>query len=35
VPLANLNQVDLLSARAGDYRFNPEWGVLLDQLWVR
>jgi YVTN family beta-propeller protein len=27
--------VDVVSARVGNYQWNPEWGVLLDQLWVR
>ena len=25
----------LVSRRAGDYQYNPQWGTLLDQLWVR
>ncbi len=25
----------LVSRRVGNYQFNPQWGVLLDQLWVR
>jgi DNA-binding SARP family transcriptional activator/ABC-type transport system substrate-binding protein len=35
VPYANGLDVTLLSRRVGNYQFNPEWGVLLDQLWVR
>lgn len=35
VPYANDLMVTLLSARAQNYQFNPEWGVMLDQLWVR
>jgi peptide/nickel transport system substrate-binding protein len=35
VPYANDLSVTLVSPRTGDYEFNPEWGVLLDQLWVR
>ena len=35
VPYANDLAITLLSRRTGDYEFNPEWGVLLDQLWVR
>jgi peptide/nickel transport system substrate-binding protein len=27
--------VDLVSRRAGNYQFSPQWGVLVDQLWVR
>jgi hypothetical protein len=23
-----------LSRRLGDYEYSPQWGVLLDQLWV-
>jgi peptide/nickel transport system substrate-binding protein len=35
VPYANLLAVTLLSERTGNYEYSPEWGVLLDQLWVR
>jgi YVTN family beta-propeller protein len=35
VPYANDLQLTLLSRRTGNYQFNPQWGVLLDQLWVR
>jgi DNA-binding SARP family transcriptional activator/ABC-type transport system substrate-binding protein len=35
VPYANGLDVTLLSKRVGNYQFNPMWGVLLDQLWVR
>jgi ABC-type transport system substrate-binding protein len=35
VPLANLNDVDFLSARVSDYQYNPFLGVLLDQLRIR
>jgi peptide/nickel transport system substrate-binding protein len=35
VPYANNLQLTLLSRRVGNYQFNPQWGVLLDQLWVR
>ena len=35
VPLLNPKQVDFISRRVGDYQYNPQWGVLLDQLWVR
>jgi peptide/nickel transport system substrate-binding protein len=34
VPYANNLQLTLLSRRVGNYQFNPQWGVLLDQLWV-
>jgi ABC-type transport system substrate-binding protein/class 3 adenylate cyclase len=35
VPLYTLRSVDFVSTRVGDYIYNPEYGVLLDQLWVR
>jgi peptide/nickel transport system substrate-binding protein len=35
VPFGNDLALTLLSQRTGNYQSNPEWGVLLDQLWVR
>jgi len=35
VPYANNLSLTLLSQRTDNYQYNPEWGVLLDQLWVR
>ena len=35
VPFASLRFADFTSARVGDYQYNPIWGILLDQLWVR
>jgi peptide/nickel transport system substrate-binding protein len=35
VPLLNRKQVDFVSRRVGDYQYSAQWGVLLDQLWVR
>jgi DNA-binding SARP family transcriptional activator/ABC-type transport system substrate-binding protein/streptogramin lyase len=35
VPFANNLALTLLSRRTGNYQSNSEWGVLLDQLWVR
>ena len=35
VPFASLRFADFTSARVGDYQYNPLWGILLDQLWVR
>jgi peptide/nickel transport system substrate-binding protein len=35
LPTVNLNTVDFVSARVGNYQFHPQWGMLLDQLWVR
>ncbi len=35
VPFANSLALTLISPRTGNYQSNPQWGVLLDQLWVR
>jgi peptide/nickel transport system substrate-binding protein len=35
VPLFTLKQIDIVSRRVGNYRYHPQWGVLIDQLWVR
>jgi YVTN family beta-propeller protein len=35
LPTLNLNMIDFLSARVGNYQFHPQWGLLLDQLWVK
>jgi peptide/nickel transport system substrate-binding protein len=35
VPTANRLNVDFVSKRVGNYQFHPEWGPLLDQLWVK
>ena len=35
VPAYNRSAVDFVSKRVGNYQFNPQWGVLLDQLWVK
>jgi peptide/nickel transport system substrate-binding protein len=35
VPLYAIRQADFVSKRVGNYIFNPQFGVLLDQLWVR
>ena len=34
-PMYVQRAVDLVSRRVGDYEFSPQWGVLVDQLWVR
>jgi hypothetical protein len=26
---------DFVSARLGNYQFHPNWGILLDQVWVQ
>jgi peptide/nickel transport system substrate-binding protein len=33
--LANPKTTVFVSERVGNYQYNPQWGVLLDQLWVR
>ncbi len=35
VPLFTPSQAHVLSKRVGNYQFNPELGVLFDQLWLR
>jgi ABC-type transport system substrate-binding protein/class 3 adenylate cyclase len=35
IPLYALREADFVSKRVGNYIFNPQFGVLLDQLWVR
>jgi peptide/nickel transport system substrate-binding protein len=33
--LQNPLQATLVSRRVDNYQYNPQWGVLLDQLWVK
>ena len=35
VPTVTLREVDLTSRRLGNYQYNPVWGLLADQSWVR
>jgi YVTN family beta-propeller protein len=35
VPTVTLRVVDLTSRRLGNYEYNPVWGFLADQSWVR
>lgn len=35
VPFASLRSADFTSTRVANYQYNPAWGILLDQLWVR
>jgi YVTN family beta-propeller protein len=35
VPLVNAREVAFVSRRVGNLQANPQWGVLMDQLWVR
>ena len=33
--LVNPGDVEFVSERVGNYQFSPQWGSLLNQLWVR
>jgi peptide/nickel transport system substrate-binding protein len=35
VTLFNPKQIDFLSKRVGNYQWNPQWYILIDQLWVK
>jgi YVTN family beta-propeller protein len=35
VPIDNPQDANFVSKRVGDFQYHPQWGVLLDQLWVR
>jgi hypothetical protein len=35
VNLVTPSITDFISHRVGNYQYNPQLGVLLDQLWVR
>ena len=35
VPLITPKVVDFVSKRAGNYQYSPQWGMLIDQLWVK
>jgi peptide/nickel transport system substrate-binding protein len=35
VPTVNLANVDLVSARLQNYQYNPVWGFIVDQAWLR
>ena len=35
VPIFNLLEPDSVARRVGNFEYNPQWGVLVDQLWVR
>ena len=35
LPTVTPNETDLISRRARNYEYNPVWGPLLDQIWVR
>jgi YVTN family beta-propeller protein len=33
--LASSNGIEFVSERTGNYQYSPQWGVLLNQLWVQ
>jgi hypothetical protein len=35
VPAVSDGDVELTSRRLGNYEFNPAWGFIADQSWVR
>ena len=35
VPTVNEREVDLVSGRLRNYEYNPVWGFLADQSWLR
>jgi class 3 adenylate cyclase len=35
VPVYNRSNVDFVSERVGNYQYNPQWGPLLSQVWVK
>jgi YVTN family beta-propeller protein len=35
VPAYNQQDVSFVSKRVGNFEYNPQWRVLLDQLWIR
>ena len=35
VPLLNDRRIDFLATRVENYQHHPQWGMLVDQLWVR
>jgi peptide/nickel transport system substrate-binding protein len=35
LPLVTPKVIDFVSHRVGNYQYNPVWGMLIDQLWVR
>jgi peptide/nickel transport system substrate-binding protein len=35
IPTTTRLNVDFVSERVGNYQYHPQWGALLDQLWVK
>ena len=35
IPTVTPNMIDFLSSRVRNYQYNPVWGALIDQFWIR
>ncbi len=35
IAMYNVKVTDFVSRRVGNYQYNPQWGALLDQMWVK
>ena len=35
VPTYNKDNVSFIGSHVGNFEENPQWGVLVDQLWMR
>jgi peptide/nickel transport system substrate-binding protein len=35
IPFVNPNEINLTSMRTGDYQYNPHYGALYDQMWIK
>jgi peptide/nickel transport system substrate-binding protein len=35
VDLYNPKQIDFLSKRVQNYQWNPQWYILIDQMWLK
>jgi hypothetical protein len=35
VPLVTPHEAELISSRVRNYQYQPIWGALVDQLWLR
>jgi hypothetical protein len=33
--MQNVKVTDFLSRRIVNYQYNPQWGALLDQIWIK
>ena len=34
VPTFNRENIDFITKRVGNYQYNPQWGPLVDEMWV-